>query len=68
MLGSSSAGSLLLTYGPLLLIGFAAGALRALGRRAELPERRRRLYGALWVALLLAGVPLWLVLAALLRW
>jgi hypothetical protein len=62
-----SLASLALAYGPLLLLGFAAGALRALGRRAGLTDRQRRRYGAAWVALLLVGAPLWLVLAALLR-
>ncbi len=56
-----------LVYGPLLLIGFAAGAIRALAQRPDLPPRRRRALQAGWVMLLLAGVPLWLVLAALLR-
>jgi hypothetical protein len=53
--------------GPLLAIGFAAGALRALSRRPDWPVRRRRVLQAAWVALLLAGTPLWLVLAAVLK-
>jgi hypothetical protein len=56
-----------LLWGPLLLVGFAAGVLRALGRRPDLPPARRRALQAAWVLLLLAGAPLWLVLAAVLR-
>ena len=52
---------------PVFALGFGAGALRALGRREGLPPRRRRLYQAAWVLLLLVGGPLWLVLAALLQ-
>lgn len=58
--------SLLLLLGPLLAIGFAAGALRALAQRPGAGPRRRRALQAAWVALLLAGAPLWLVLAAVL--
>lgn len=58
---------LLLLLGPLLALGFAAGALRAFARRADLPPSRRRALQAAWVLLLLAGAPLWLVLAAVLR-
>lgn len=47
---------------PLFLIGSAAGGLRALSLRQADP-RRRRLYQALWVALLLAGTPLWILAA-----
>lgn len=57
----------LLLAGPLFLLGAAAGALRVLARRPALPPRRRRALQAGWVLLLLAGVPLWLVLAAALR-
>lgn len=53
--------------GPLLALGFAAGALRALALRPDVAPRRRRALQALWVLLLLAGAPLWLVLAAALR-
>jgi hypothetical protein len=62
----SSTLALLALAGPLLLLGFGAGALRALAHRPELPGRRRRLLQAAWVALLLVGTPLWLVLAAVL--
>jgi hypothetical protein len=58
---------LLLVLGPLVALGFAAGALRALAQRADLPPPRRRGLQAAWVLLLLAGAPLWLVLAAVLR-
>ncbi len=58
---------LLALLGPLLLGYFAAGGLRALALRPGLDPRRRRTLQAAWIALLLAGVPLWLVLAAVLR-
>jgi hypothetical protein len=58
---------LLLLGLPLLLVGVASGALRALARRPDLAPERRRALQASWVLLLLAGVPLWLVLAAALR-
>ena len=51
---------------PLLLLGFAAGAVRAASHRARDP-RTRRLLGFAWIALLLFGAPLWLVLATVLR-
>ena len=62
-----SLASLALLLGPLLLLGLSAGALRALALRPDLPARRRRALSAAWVLLLLAGAPLWLVLAAVLR-
>jgi len=52
---------------PLLALGFAAGALRILARRADWPPGRRRACGVAWVLLLLVGVPTWLVAAAVLR-
>jgi hypothetical protein len=56
-----------LLLGPLLLLGFAAGVVRALAQRPGLaPASRRRLQLA-WVLVLLVGAPLWLVLAAVLR-
>jgi hypothetical protein len=58
---------LLLLLAPLLAIGFAAGAIRALALRPGAPRGRRRALQALWVLLLLAGAPLWLVAAAALR-
>jgi hypothetical protein len=48
------------------VLGFGAGALRALAQRPGLPPRRRRALQAGWVLLLLAGAPLWLVAAAVL--
>ncbi|BDG03867.1 hypothetical protein [Anaeromyxobacter oryzae] len=60
-------GKALAIYGPVLLIAYAAGAIRVVAHRADLPDRRRRTLQATWVALLLVGVPLWLVLAAVLR-
>jgi hypothetical protein len=59
--------NLLLLLAPLLVLGFAAGAIRAVARRPGLPPRRRRALQALWVLVLLAGAPLWLVMAAALR-
>jgi hypothetical protein len=59
--------ALLLLGAPLLLIGAAAGAMRALARHPALEPRRRRALQAGWVLLLLGGVPLWLILAAALR-
>jgi hypothetical protein len=67
VLRGPSFGELVALYAPLLLLAFAAGGVRVYARRPELPEKRRRFFQALWVALLLVGVPLWLVLAALLR-
>jgi hypothetical protein len=64
---SLTLGSALLLGIPLLLLGAASGALRVLARQPELGPRRRRAYQAGWVLLLLAGVPFWLVLAAVLR-
>jgi hypothetical protein len=53
--------------GPLLLLGFAAGALRAYAQRPDVTPRRRRALQAAWVLALLVGAPLWLFLAAALR-
>ncbi len=58
---------LVVLVAPLLVLGFAAGAIRAVAVRPGVPPRRRRALQALWVLLLLAGAPLWLVLAAALR-
>jgi hypothetical protein len=58
--------SLLAILGPLFLLGFAAGTLRALALRPGTPDRRRRALHAAWVLTLLAGAPLWLFLAAVL--
>jgi hypothetical protein len=59
--------ALVLLGAPLLAIGIASGALRALASQPALDPRRRRALQAAWVLLLLAGVPLWLILAAALR-
>jgi len=56
----------LLLFLGFLCLGTASAALFALSARPGQPEGRRRLYGALWVAVLLVGGPLWLVLAAML--
>ncbi|WP_242355287.1 hypothetical protein [Anaeromyxobacter sp. SG64] len=56
--------SLLVVFGPLFLLGFGAGALRALASRPGTNDRRRRALQAAWVLLLLGGTPLWLFLAA----
>jgi hypothetical protein len=66
-MGDRSPLHLLSVYGPLLLIGLTAGALRALGQRPGLPASTRRAYGIGWVLLLLLGTPAWLFLAATLR-
>ncbi len=55
---------LALHYGPLVLLGFAAGALWALSRRPGLTPGARRVYSVLWIVTLLAGAPLWLFFAA----
>jgi hypothetical protein len=65
-MGRSPAAWLLL-LGPLALLGFAAGALRAVSLRPGLAASRRRALTASWVLLLLAGAPAWLFLAAALR-
>jgi hypothetical protein len=59
--------SVLLLALPLLALGAASGALRVLSRAPGTAPRRRRLLQAVWVLILLVGVPLWLVLAAALR-
>jgi hypothetical protein len=60
-------GSALVLGLPLLALGAASGALRVLAQQPAITQRRRRTYQAGWVLLLLAGVPLWLVAAAVLR-
>ncbi len=52
---------------PLLLLGFAAGGLRAWAGLPHHPPRRRRLLQFGWVALLLVVAPAWVVLAAVLK-
>ncbi len=58
---------LVLVVVPLLVLGFAAGALRGWASLPSHTPRRRRLLQFGWVALLLFAAPAWLVLAALLR-
>ena len=64
LLAASGAARLALLYGPLLLLGFAAGTLWALSHRPGLPARSRRICSVLWIVTLLAGAPLWLLFAA----
>ena len=52
---------------PLVLLGVLSGALRVLARHPAIAAPRRRALQAAWVLVLLAGVPLWLVLAAALK-
>jgi hypothetical protein len=59
---------LAVVYGPLVLVGFLAGALWALSHRPSLSPRARRICSVLWIVTLLAGAPLWLLVAATLRW
>jgi hypothetical protein len=54
-------------YLPLLLLGALAGLLHALGRRSPDPKRRRLLDIA-WIVVLLAGAPVWMLLAVFLGW
>jgi hypothetical protein len=54
-------------YVPLFLVGVAAGVVHLLGRRSRDP-RRRRVLDITWILILLAGAPLWLILAAALGW
>ena len=51
-------------FGGFLAIGILAASFFALAGRRDTPPVRRRLYGILWVLLLLVGGPLWLVAAA----
>ncbi len=64
LLAASGLARLALLYGPLLVLGFAAGTLWALSHRPGIPPRARRIYAALWIVTLLAGAPLWLLFAA----
>jgi hypothetical protein len=57
-------GASLVLLGPFALLGAVAGTLYLLSRRPGLPAQTRRLLGALWVLVLLAGGPLWLLLWA----
>jgi hypothetical protein len=55
--------SLALLLGPLLVLGFVAGVVRALAQRPGLAAPSRRRLEVAWVLLLLVGAPVWLVLA-----
>jgi hypothetical protein len=57
----------LLLGAPLLFLGAVSGALRVLAHHPAIAPGRRRALQAAWVLVLLAGVPLWLVLAAALK-
>lgn len=54
---------LALLLGPLLVLGFVAGVVRALAQRPGLSSPLRRRLEVGWVLLLLLGAPIWLVLA-----
>ena len=54
----------LLLLGGFLALGTVAATLFALAGRAGVPRWQRRIYGLLWVLVLLVGGPLWLVAAA----
>ncbi len=52
-----------LLLGPLLVIGFVAGVVRAVAQRPGVPASRRRTLEVVWVLILLVAAPVWLVLA-----
>ncbi len=60
-LGGASAAIL---FGGFLLVGIVAATFFALAGREGTPRSRRRVYGLVWVLVLLIGGPLWLVAAA----
>lgn len=53
-----------LLFAGFLAVGVLAATFFALAGRAATPIGRKRLYGILWVLVLLVGGPLWLVAAA----
>jgi hypothetical protein len=53
-----------LLFAGFLAVGVVAATFFALAGRTATPVGRRRLYGILWVLVLLVGGPLWLVAAA----
>ena len=53
-----------LLFAGFLAVGTASAALYALSTRPEVDPRSRRTLSILWVLVLLAGGPLWLVTAA----
>jgi len=60
ILGSSPA----FLFAGFLAVGVVSATFFALAGRATTPIGRRRLYGVLWVLVLVVGGPLWLVAAA----
>ncbi len=64
----TGAARLAVLYGPLILVGFSAGALWSLSHRPGLSPRARRICSVLWIVTLLAGAPLWLLIAVTLGW
>ncbi len=58
--------NLALLLGPLLVLGFVAGVVRAVAQRPGLAPGRRRVLEVSWVLLLLVGAPIWLVFAVVL--
>ncbi len=59
-----AAAQLAALFGGFLAVGTLAAAFFALAGRPGTPRSRRRVYGLLWVLVLLVGGPLWLVAAA----
>ncbi len=55
--------NLALLLGPLLVIGFLAGVVRALANRPGVPDVRRKRLEAVWILMLFVGAPIWLVFA-----
>jgi hypothetical protein len=53
-----------LLFAGFLAVGVISATFFALAGRDASPPGRRRLYGILWVLVLLVGGPLWLVAAA----
>jgi len=62
-----SIGQIAVAILPLFVLGYGAGAVRAVALRSAAPARRKALTVA-WVGLLFAGPPLWLMVAANLGW
>jgi len=53
-----------LLFAGFLAVGVVSATFFALAGRTATPVGRRRLYGILWVLVLIVGGPLWLVAAA----
>lgn len=58
---------MLVLYGPLVVLGVAAGVLRAFAGRPGVPVRRKRLMTIGWILLVVMGAPLWVFLHATLK-